>query len=154
MLYIWLKLIHILSSTILFGTGIGTASVMLYGHYTKNPYIIAAITKYVVIADWIFTTPAIFIQPITGLYMVWLAGYSLSSLWLITSMIGYLIALICWLPVVYLQIKLRDLANITYLYKKTLPAIYYKLFRYWFILGWPALFSFLMIFYLMTFKPL
>lgn len=153
MLYFWLKLIHVLSSTILFGTGIGTASVMVYGHRTKNPIVIAAISKYVVFADWIFTGTSGILQPITGLGMVYLAGFSWTSFWILGSIIGYVIAASCWFPVVYLQIRMRDLALEAVKNNTDLPNEYYQYFNYWFILGWPAFLSLIGVFYLMTNKP-
>lgn len=153
MLYFWLKYIHILSSTILFGTGIGTACNMFFAHQTKDTYIIAAASRYVVFADWIFTTPSAMVQPITGLWMVYLAGYSLTSLWVLGAIIGYLIAAICWFPVVYLQMKMRDFALHAYQNNSALPPLYYRYFNYWFYLGWPAFVSLIIVFYLMTFKP-
>ena len=154
MIYLWLKLIHILSSTLLFGTGIGTASVMLYGHYTKEPYIIAMINRYVVMADWIFTATTIVLQPLTGFLMVWIAGYSFSLLWIWASLCAYFIAVCCWMPVVWLQFKMRNLAMEAYQNKTPLSRQYYQYFKYWFFLGWPAFLCFLMIFYFMTMKPM
>lgn len=153
MLYLWLKFIHVLSSTVLFGTGIGTAAVMVYGHSTKNPVIIAAISRYVVLADWIFTGTSGFVQPLTGLWMVYLVGYPWSSLWIAGSIIGYIIAAFCWFPVVYLQIKLRDVAIEAAEKNTPLPAKYYQYYSYWFALGWPAFISLMIVFYLMTNKP-
>ena len=153
MLYLWLKFIHVISSTVLFGTGIGTACTMLYGHKTKNTQIIAATTRYVVMADWLFTGTSGFIQPLTGLWMVYLVGYSWTSLWIIGSIIGYLIAACCWFPVVYLQIKMRDFAAEAELNNTPLPPIYFRYFKYWFCLGWPAFISLMVVFYLMTNKP-
>ncbi|MDR3503178.1 MAG: DUF2269 domain-containing protein [Legionella sp.] len=153
MLYFWLKFIHVLSSTILFGTGIGTACTMLYGHRTGNTQVIAATTRYVVLADWIFTGTSGFLQPLTGLWMVYLAGYAWSSLWVMGSIIGYAIAALCWFPVVYLQIKMRDFAVEAEENKTVLPPIYYRYFKYWFCLGWPAFISLIIVFYLMTNKP-
>lgn len=153
MLYFWLKFIHVLSSTILFGTGIGTACTMLYGHQTKNVKVIAATTRYVVLADWIFTGTSGFIQPLTGLWMVYLVGYPWTSLWIMGSIIGYLIAACCWFPVVYLQIKMRDFALDADQNNNPLPPIYYRYFKYWFYLGWPAFISLIIVFYLMTNKP-
>lgn len=153
MLYLWVKFIHVLSSTILFGTGLGTASVMLYGYRTRNTQTIAAISQYVVLADWCFTAPSGVIQPLTGLWMVYLAGYSWSSLWILGSMIGYLIAALCWFPVVFLQIKMRDFAIHAVRRNEILPSQYYTYFKYWFALGWPAFISLLIVFYLMTNKP-
>lgn len=151
--YLLLKLIHVLSSTILFGTGIGTASVMVYGHWTKDPVMIAGISRYVVFADWVFTTSSGFIQPVSGLAMVYLAGYYWGSLWIWLSIVGYLIAACCWFPVVYLQISMRDMAVAAVAANKALPERYYRYFRLWFILGWPAFLSLLVVFYLMTNKP-
>jgi uncharacterized membrane protein len=153
MLYLCLKFIHVVSSTILFGTGIGTACTMLYGHNTRNTQIIAATTQYVVLADWIFTATSGFIQPITGFWMVYLAGYSWTSLWVLGSIIGYLIAGFCWFPVVYLQIQLRNFARAAEHNKTALPALYFRYYKYWFCLGWPAFISLVVVFYLMTNKP-
>lgn len=154
MLYLWLKFIHVISSTILFGTGIGTACTMVYGHRTKNIQTIAATTQYVVMADWIFTTSSGIIQPLTGLWMVHLAGYAWHSLWVMGSIVGYTIAACCWFPVVYLQIKMRDFARLAAETHTTLPATYFRYFKYWFVLGWPAFISLIVVFYLMTNKPI
>lgn len=154
MLYLWLKFIHVISSTILFGTGIGTAFTMFLAHRSRDTYIIAATTRYVVFADWIFTGTSGFIQPVTGFWLVYLAGYSFKSLWIWGSIVGYLIAAFCWFPVVYLQIKMRNAAVSALKNKTVLPAIYFRYFRYWFCLGWPAFISLIAVFYLMTNKPI
>lgn len=153
MFYLWLKLIHIVSSTILFGTGIGTACNMFLAHRTRDPYIIAMTARYVVFADWIFTSTSGFIQPVTGFWMMHLAQYSLASFWLWGAIMGYLIAAFCWFPVVHLQIKMRDLAIKSVKEKTELPPLYFRYFKYWFYLGWPAFISLIIVFYLMTFKP-
>src|SRR5688572_6390128 len=101
MLYFMLKYIHILSSTILFGTGIGTAAVMFYGHLSKNTLIIAAINRYVVLADWCFTATSGVVQLVSGIALVHLMGYSVTLFWVWGSILGYVIAGACWLPVVY-----------------------------------------------------
>jgi uncharacterized membrane protein len=134
-LYLWLKFVRVISSTILFGTGIGTACTMLYGHNTKNIQVIAAITGYAVLADWVFTASSALIQPLTGFWMVYLADYPWTSLWIIGSIIGYLVAGLCWLPVVYLQIKIHDYATRSEKSKSPLPPIYFRYFKYWFFLG-------------------
>jgi uncharacterized membrane protein len=153
MLYLWLKFIHIISSTILFGTGIGTASNMLLAHRTKDIHIIATTARYVVFADAVFTTTSGIVQPITGFWMAHIVGYSLTTPWLLGSIIGYVITALCWFPVVYLQVKMRDFAVHADETKTELPSIYFRFFKYWFCLGWPAFISLIMVFYLMTNKP-
>lgn len=153
MWYLWLKLIHILSSTVLFGTGIGTACVMMYGYFSRDTHVIASINRYVVLADWVFTAPSGVVQIVSGLSMVYLAGYPLTSLWIIGAIIGYTIAMCCWLPVVYLQIKMRDFAISADRSGTHLPQKFHTYFKYWFALGWPAFISLLIVFYLMTVKP-
>lgn len=153
MLYLWLKFIHVVSSTILFGTGIGTASTMLYAHKSKDVNLIRSTTQYVVLADWIFTGSSGVIQPLTGFWLIHLAGYAWTSFWIIGSIMGYLIAAFCWFPVVYLQIKMRDLAAQAYAEKTSLSPLYFRYFHYWFWLGWPAFMSLVGVFYLMTTKP-
>lgn len=153
MLYLWLKLIHIISSTLLFGTGIGTACTLFFAHKSRDTQTIATATRYVVFADWTFTCPSGIIQPITGFWMIYLAGYSFTSFWIWGGMIGYLIAGICWFPVVYFQIKMRNFAIKASEDNTALPAIYFRYFKYWFYLGWPAFISLIYVFYLMTFKP-
>ncbi|TAL59065.1 MAG: DUF2269 domain-containing protein [Legionella sp.] len=153
MLYLWLKYIHILSSTILFGTGLGTASVMLYGHWTKNIKAMAVINQYVVFVDWIFTGTSGIVQPITGLWMVYIAGFPLTALWLWGSIVGYTITALCWFIVVYLQIKIRDITVYCAAEGKELPTQYYTYFKWWFAFGWPAFVSLLLVFYFMTMKP-
>lgn len=148
-----LKFIHILSSTVLFGTGLGTACVMVFAHRTRDTRIIAPVSRYVVLADWAFTTPSGIIQPVTGLWMIYLTGYSWSSLWIWGSITGYLVAACCWFPVVYLQIKMRDFAMEAMREQSPLPPRYFRYFNYWFCLGWPAFSSLIVVFYLMTFKP-
>lgn len=153
MLYLWLKFIHIVSSTILFGTGIGTACNLFCAHRTKNIDIIAATSRYVVLADSIFTLPSGIVQPITGFWMVYLAGFPLSSFWIWGSIVGYFIAAFCWFPVIYLQIRMRNFAYHAQQNKTPLPSLYYRYFRIWFWLGWPAFISLLIVFYLMSNKP-
>lgn len=153
MLYLYLKLIHIISSTILFGTGLGTACVMVFAHRTRDVKIIANTSQYVVFADWIFTTSSGIVQPVTGFWMVYLSGYSWSSLWIWGAIVGYLIAAFCWFPVVYLQIKMRDFSVKAMRNKSQLSPLYFRYYKYWFCLGWPAFISLIVVFYLMTFKP-
>lgn len=153
MLYIWLKYLHILSSTVLFGTGIGTASVMLYAYYQEDIKVKAAIYRYVVLVDWFFTGISGIVQPLTGFILVYLAGYALTSAWIMGSIIGYIITAVCWVIVAYLQVKIRNITLQAVNNHSALPQQYDFYFKYWFMLGWPAFFSLLIVFYLMTAKP-
>lgn len=152
MLYLWLKYIHVVSSTLLFGTGIGTASVMLYGHLSQNPAAMAIINRYVVLVDWIYTGSSGIIQPLTGLWMIYLAGYSWKLLWVYGSILGYMIAAACWFPVVYYQIQIRNITVTVYESQSDLPLIYYQYFKKWIILGFIAFTSLICVFYLMVMK--
>src|SRR6185369_4615970 len=97
MTYLVVKWLHILSSTLLFGTGLGSAFYLFFASRTRDPHVIAPVVKYVVIADWLFTTPTILIQPASGLYLVYLARLPLSSKWLGWSVLLYLLAVATWL---------------------------------------------------------
>ena len=151
--YLTIKWLHILSSTILFGTGLGTAFFMWMAHLTSKPTIISEITKVVVKADWIFTATSGVVQPITGILLAREMGIDLTSKWLIWVYVLYTIAFACWVPVVWLQIRMRNLAAIAASTNSELPLQYFKYARTWFILGWPAFIALLAIFYLMIAKP-
>jgi len=147
------KYLHVLSSTLLFGTGIGTAFYLLVTSWTRDARLVAAVARYVVIADWIFTATTIVFQPVSGLYLAHLMGIPLTTPWLYWSMALYVIAVLCWLPVVWLQIRLRDTAMAAAALGEELPERYASYLGYWAALGVPALLSFLVIFYLMVAKP-
>ena len=151
-LYPLLRLIHIVSSTLLFGTGLGSAYYMWQAHRTGDTDVIASVTRNVVLADWIFTTPAVIAQPLTGIWMMALLGYDFSLGWLRYSLILFAVAGLCWLPVVWIQIRVRNLATHAARDGQALSPQYHQLMRYWFTLGWPAFLSVLVIFYLMVFK--
>ncbi len=105
MLYAWIKILHIISASVLFGTGLGTAFYMFYVNFQNDVKLIAKATKEVVIADWFFTLTSGIVQAITGFLLVYLKGYSLLSPWVLGSILGYLIAGACWVPVVWLQMR-------------------------------------------------
>jgi uncharacterized membrane protein len=153
MLYLWLKIIHIISATLLFGTGLGSAFYLWRADLSKNTQIIAFAARNVVIADWMFTTPAVIIQPITGFWMASLAHYPVSSFWILWSLFLYILTGVCWLPVVWLQIKMRNFALQALQENTDLPKQYYIYRDAWFYLGWPAFISVLIIFCLMVIKP-
>lgn len=151
--YLLLKTIHILSSTVLFGTGIGTAFQMWKAHRDGDVHPIAAVNRNVVLADWLFTTPAVIIQPLTGWLLMRAAGFDPMSPWLVLTYALYLLAGACWLPVVFIQLKLRDLAEAAVTANTPLGANYWRLYRAWFVLGWPAFGGLVVVFWLMVAKP-
>jgi uncharacterized membrane protein len=152
-LYIWLKWLHIISSTVLFGMGAGIAFFFLRAQRTGNVQVIAAVARDVVLADALFTATAVVIQPTTGIALALVAGYPLSAHWLFFSILLYAIVGCCWLPVVWIQVRMRRLAEDAALAHKPLPPEYHRYFRWWFALGWPAFLGVLGIFYLMVAKP-
>jgi uncharacterized membrane protein len=146
-LYLWIKLVHILSASVLFGTGMGTAFFMFKAYLSKNDEAIAVTTRNVVMADWVFTTPAVVIQLVTGLWLTDKLNISFTSTWFIAVIGLYILVGICWIPVVWIQIRIRDLiaggAN---------RDDYRKLMRTWIALGVPAFASILILFFLMVAK--
>lgn len=151
--YLIVKWLHIVASTLLFGTGIGSAFYLLLSTHSREPIAIAVVARIVVIADWLFTATTVVAQPLTGYWLMRLMGLDLSAVWLRWSIILYIVAVACWLPVVWLQIRLRDVAAQAARQRKPLPPAYWRYFRIWVALGFPAFFSFLAIFYLMVAKP-
>jgi len=152
-LYLVIKTIHILSSTVLFGTGLGTAFFMLMSKFSSDIQSKLYAAKTTVIADYLFTTPAVIIQPITGLWLVHQSGIAFDVLWLMWTYGLYMVAGICWVPVVFIQIRLRKIIQESFDTGTELPPSYYSLFRVWFLLGWPAFMALVAIFYLMVTKP-
>ncbi|MCO6383084.1 DUF2269 domain-containing protein [Oceanicola sp. 502str15] len=152
-LYETLKWLHILSSTVLFGTGIGTAFQMVMAMRTANPQTVAHTAHHVVLADWIFTTPAGIAQPLTGLALIHVTGYSLTEPWLLATYALYALAFACWAPVVHLQIRIRSLARAAAATRQPLPPEALRAYRLWFALGWPAFAALTAVFWLMIAKP-
>ncbi|KAB8044260.1 DUF2269 family protein [Janthinobacterium aquaticum] len=151
--YLIVKWLHIVSSTLLFGTGIGSAWYLLFAVLSRNVAAIAVVTRIVVFADWVFTGTTMIAQPATGFYLVHLAGYPLHSPWLMYSIVLFVIAALCWLPVVWLQMRLRDLSAAAAAAGTPLPPAFWRYFKAWVLLGIPAFFAFLAVFYLMVAKP-
>ena len=152
-LYMLYKTIHILSATVLFGTGLGTAFHMWRADRTGDVRVIAAAARQTVLADWLFTMPAVIIQPVSGLLLLFEAGYALNEGWVILSLALYAVTGVCWLPVVWLQIRVRDMALAALDGGAALPPLYRRYMRIWFALGWPAFLSVIAIFTLMVFRP-
>lgn len=150
--YLTARWLHILSSTVLFGTGIGTAFQMVWAMRTGTAGEVARTASGVVVADWIFTTPAGVIQPLTGLWLLHLTGYALTEPWLMATFVLYLVAFLCWVPVVALQLRIRDLCRAAPA-QGPVPAAARRLYRLWFALGWPAFTALVAVFWLMVSKP-
>ncbi|QLQ33134.1 MAG: DUF2269 domain-containing protein [Candidatus Thiothrix singaporensis] len=153
MTYLTLKYLHILSMVLLFGTGLGSAFYKWMADRSGNVAHIAATNRHVVLADWLFTTPTVVFQPISGLWMAHLLGYPLTASWLAASLTLYALAGACWLPVVWLQIRMRNLAATASISQQALPAQYWRYARIWFWLGVPAFAAMLVVVLMMVFKP-
>lgn len=151
--YLLLKLIHILSATILFGTGIGSAFYMFMANRRKDIAGIYFATRHVVIADWLFTTPSVIVQIATGLALADALGLPLTEGWVSWSLILYFFAGACWVPVVWMQIKMRDMAKNALYNGTALPDRYWRFDRWWITLGSLAFPAVIIVFWLMVTKP-
>jgi len=152
-LYLALKLLHVIGAAVLLGTGAGIAFFMLAAHRTGEAATIAAVGRIVVVADFLFTATAVAAQPITGLALAWMIGYSLLDGWILLSILLYLVTGAFWLPVVWMQMRMRDLAAEAAAKGRPLPEEYHRLFRLWFAFGFPAFSAVVAIFWLMIAKP-
>jgi uncharacterized membrane protein len=153
MLYFLLKFLHVIGAAVLLGTGAGIAFFMLMAHRSGEPRVIAGVARIVVLADFLFTASAVVLQPVTGAWMAHIAGYPLFSGWIGWSILLYLVTGAFWLPVVWMQMQMRDLAIEAATQGVPLPPLYYRLFRAWFAFGFPAFGAVLAIFWLMITKP-
>jgi len=154
-MYLELKALHVLSSTLLFGTGLGTAFFMLMANRSGNRHAMAVVSGHVMKADLYFTTPAGFIQPATGFGLMAMSGFPMSFWplnWLGLSLLLYILAGACWLPVLWLQSKMHRIASRDPA-EPTLPAAYWRYERAWMLLGIPAFSGLVVVFWLMTVKP-
>jgi len=152
-LYTLLKVAHIVGAAVLLGSGAGIAFFMLMAHRSRDPAVIAHTAGTVVLADTLFTASAVVLQPLTGAALAHLAGFPLLSGWIGLSLGLYVVTGLCWLPVVWIQIRLRDLATAAAAAGAPLPDAYFRLFRVWFVLGFPAFGAVLGIVWLMVAKP-
>jgi uncharacterized membrane protein len=152
-IYIY-KFIHVLGASVLFGTGLGIAYFMLMAHRTGHAGVIAVTARFVVLADLIFTATAVVVQPVSGWLLARSIGLSpLDESWIVVSLLLYVLVGLCWLPVVSIQMRMRMLAHDAAVDAKPLPEAYHRLFRIWFVLGWPAFAGVLAIFALMIWQP-
>ena len=151
--YVALKTLHIVSSTILFGTGLGIAFFKWSIDRSGNITAIRVVSERVVLADWLFTTPAVIIQAVTGIALANLLGFPLSQGWVMQAIALYCLAGACWIPVVVLQIRMRELARAADRDGAALSQQYWRYARIWFWLGMPAFAAVLLVFWLMVTKP-
>lgn len=152
-IYPWIKLLHILSSTLLLGAGLGTAFSLWRADRGGDMAVMAAVARNVVIADWLFTAPAVVVQPVTGFAMMHVAAIPLGTPWVLASLGLYGIVGACWLPVVWIQIRVSRLAADAARDQREAPAELRRLMAWWYALGWPAFAGVIAIFGLMVFKP-
>lgn len=150
MTYLLLKWLHVLSSTVLFGTGIGSAFYLVLATATRDARKVATVSGFVVITDWVFTATTAVFQPASGLWIAHVAGMSWRTPWIAWSLALYAIALACWVPVVWIQLRLRDLSGAAAAAGGSLPPAYWRLFGWWIALGWTAFLAFLAIFWMMV----
>jgi uncharacterized membrane protein len=151
--YLLLRLIHILSAAVLFGTGLGIAFFMWTAHRSRDVAAIAVTMRNAVIADFMFTAVAVVVQPVTGWLLIRTVGHDPLAPWLVASYVLYVVTGLCWLPVVWMQLRLRDMARTAAEVQAELPPAYFALMRLWFLLGWPAFLSVLAIYALMVLRP-
>jgi uncharacterized membrane protein len=152
-LYLVVRIVHVLSAAVLFGTGLGTAFQMWAADRSADARTIALVAANVVRADLFFTTPAVVVQPLTGAVLIYLTGTNPLVPWLVLAYGLYGLTGACWLPVVWIQIRLRDLARTASVNNAALPVTYHNLMRVWFWLGWPAFSAVIAIFWLMVARP-
>ena len=148
-----LRWLHLIGSTVLLGTGIGIAFFMVMAHRTRDAKVIAHTAGVVVLADYLFTATAVVIQPITGALLVEYVGWGWSQTWIWASIGLYLVTGALWLPVVWMQARMRNLARAAALRSESLPQQYFRLYRLWFAFGIPAFLAVLIIIWLMVAKP-
>lgn len=150
--YLLLKMIHILSAVIIAGTGTGIAFFMFMANRSKDIATIAITARHVVLADWIFTAPAVVVQLVSGVLLMMKLGYSFTSMWFFLVMILFVFIGFCWVPVVIIQYKLRAISEASLITGKLDPK-FKKMMQLWTSLGVPAFAAILVIFWLMVFKP-
>jgi len=151
--YLLLKTVHILSASVLFGTGLGIAFFFLMALRSADPAGAYLAARTTVVADMLFTLTAGIVQPLSGFWLIRLAGYDPFAPWLVWTYALYLLALSCWLPVVWLQLRLRDMLAAKVRGQPIDEARFRCLYRCWFALGWPAFVGLVIVFWLMVARP-
>lgn len=153
MTYFVLLWLHVIGATILLGTGAGIAFFMMMAHRSRAPGLIAHVAGTVVIADFLFTATAVVAQPVTGALLMRAQGWPLNTPWIVAALALYVLTGAFWIPVVWLQMRMRDLARAAAARGQPLPPLYHRLYRIWFAFGFPAFFAVLGIMWLMVAKP-
>ena len=153
MLYLFIEYLHVLGAIVILGTGTGIAFFMLMAHRSGEAAFIAKTAEIVVTADFLFTLTAVLLQPLTGGLLMWLSATSITEGWLMTALALYALAGLFWVPVIFMQIEMRDLARAAVAENVPLPPRYFALFRYWFLCGIPGFGSGMAILWLMIAKP-
>jgi uncharacterized membrane protein len=151
--YFLIKYLHVLGAIVILGTGTGIAFFMLMAHRSRDAAFIARTAETVVIADMLFTASAVLLQPITGGALMALTATDISEHWLAVSLVLYAIAGLFWVPVIFMQIEMRNLARVAAAKREALPLRYFVLFRRWFVFGFPGFGSVMLILWLMIAKP-
>jgi len=152
MTYLTLKTLHILSMVLLFGTGLGSAFYKWMADRSGNLQHMAVTNRHVVLADWCFTTPTVIFQPVSGLAMAAMAGLPLTTPWIATSLALYGLAGVCWLPVVWMQIRMQKMAETAAAKMEPVPPVYWQMTHWWLWLGIAAFASMVIVITLMVFK--
>lgn len=148
-----LRFLHVIGATVLFGTGAGIAFFMVMAHRTRDPALVAHVAGTVVVADFLFTATAVVAQPVTGIWLALETGWPLTQGWIVLSLVLYGVTGAFWLPVVWIQAQLRDMAREAARAGEALPARYFRLYRIWFAFGFPAFFAVMGILWLMLMRP-
>ena len=152
-LYFAIKYLHVLGAIVILGTGSGIAFFMLMAHRSGDASFIARTASTVVFADTLFTLTAVLLQPVTGGVLMMLSQTAVTELWLSTSLALYAVAGLFWVPVIFMQIEMRDLARAAAARNAPLPTRYFTLVRRWMLFGIPGFGSVMMIVWLMIAKP-
>lgn len=152
-IYLLVKTLHIISAAVVFGTGIGIANFMFFGHRARLPQERAFAARMTVKADLLFTLPSVIVQPASGAWLLWRGGFLWNDYWLVLTYGLYLLAGACWVPVVIIQMRMKAMLEAQARDEPFDRAVYGRLFRIWLVLGWPAFAGLVVIFWLMVNKP-
>lgn len=149
----WLRLVHILGAIVLFGVGLGSAFHMWRAGRSGEVAAVAVVTRSVVLVDALFIAPAVVVQPVTGVLLAQALGWSLGAGWILVAVGLYLLIGVCWLPVVWIQVRMARLSSRCADQRIPLPPLYHRLAAWWFWLGWPAFAAMIGIVHLMVLRP-